>query len=50
VHLGRDLAQLLLVDTGQGQRRLVLLNTSLRRQTLSLASTSAGSGNSIGCE
>src|ERR1044072_760538 len=36
VHLGCDLTQLLLVDTGQCQRRLVLLNTSLRRQTLSL--------------
>src|SRR6185503_10890365 len=36
VHLGCDLAQLLLVDAGQRQRRLVLLNTSLRRQTLSL--------------
>src|ERR1044072_2202182 len=36
VHLGCDLAQLLLIDTGQRQRRLVLLNTSLRRQTLSL--------------
>src|SRR6185369_17568061 len=35
VHLGCDLAQLLLVDTGQRQRRLILLNTSLRRETLS---------------
>src|SRR5882762_941541 len=36
VHFGRDLSQLLLIDAGQCQGCLILLNTSFGRQALSL--------------